>query len=155
MVVGFDANHPFFHGSHDIYRVEYSKDRIALSSVDGCLRLAGHYYSQKSNYKDLPVRLFLRKSLGWSYEEEIRIVRRLDEADRILPGNPGIYLFAIPEDAIKILILGLNMSAANKTAICKSLAATTVWRHLKVLQANLSDKGFGLGFSDFDCSAVS
>jgi hypothetical protein len=64
LVIEFDAEHPFFKNSHDMYAVEYSKDRIALSSFDGCLRLAGHYYSPKSNYKDLPVRLFLRNLLA-------------------------------------------------------------------------------------------
>jgi hypothetical protein len=85
----------------------------------------------------------------------MRIVRRLAEAERVLPGDPGIYLFQIPVDAVKTLILGQKMSAANKTAICKSLAATAGWSHLTVLQARLSDKGFGLSFGNFDCSAVS
>ena len=143
VAVGFDANHPFFKAAHDFYPVEYSDQRISLSSNDGFLRLAGYGHSA-SRYKDLPVRLFLRKSKGWAYEREWRMIRKLDECDESIPGNPPVYLFEIARQAIRVIIVGAQISPENIDRISKVLSASAEWSHIQLFQAALPISGYGL-----------
>ena len=143
VAVGFDADHSFFKSVHDFYPVEYSDQRISLSSNNGFLRLAGHGHST-SHYKDLPVRLFLRKSKAWAHEREWRIIRRLDESNSSIAGPPAVYLFEIPRQAFKVIILGAQISQENTERICKVLSAPGEWSHIQLFQAALPSSGYGL-----------
>lgn len=151
IVVGFDANHPFFKNAHDLYPVEYSEHRISLSSNNGFLRLAGYVHSM-SHYKDLPVRLFLRKSKEWVDESERRMIRKLEESDCCIAGIPPIYLFKIPREAVKALILGAQISPEETDRICKIVSTSGDWSHLKVFQATLRRSGFGVEITPYKCS---
>jgi len=148
IVVGFDANHPFFKNAHDFYPVEYSARRISLSSNNGFLRLAGHAHSI-SHYKDLPVRLFLRKSDDFSNESEWRMIRKLEESDCSIRGNPPIYLFKIPWEAITVVILGAQISTADADRICRIVSTSGDWSHLQLFQATLRRSGFGVQITPY------
>jgi len=143
VVVGFDAKHPFFNATHDFYPVEYSDQRISLSSNNGFLRLAG-YGQTGSHYKDLPVRLFLRKSKDWTYEREWRMIRKLDESELSIPASPPVYLFQVPRQAIKVIILGAQISPENAEIICKAVSNPSEWSHVQLFQATLARMGYGL-----------
>jgi hypothetical protein len=146
IVVGFDAQHPFFSAAHDFYKVEYSEERISLSSNEGYLRLVGRHYSPGSDYKDLPTRLFLRKHPDWQSEQEWRMIRRLKECDYHSPDNPLVYLFTIPREAITVLILGAQISDRNKEEIQRQISSSSDWAHVQILQASLSVRKFSLDF---------
>ena len=145
IVVGFDGNHPFFSNAHDFHPVEYLENRISLSSNNGFLRLAGEALL-KSEYKNLHIRLFLRKHPDWSKEEEWRMIRRLDEATDRSSTEPSVYLFRIPLEAIKIVILGAQISEQNKEHVRRAVSSSGKWSHLRILQARLSSSSFGLDF---------
>src|SRR5439155_7679475 len=140
IVVGFDAKHPFFQDSRDLYPVEYSDERLSLSSHNGMLRLAGALYSSKSHYNDLPVRLFLRKDLSWRDEKEWRMVGKLEECNHHDP-NTLVYLFKVPREAIRMVVLGANISDYNETLV-RNMA--TAWSEVKIMKARLRDRGFEL-----------
>jgi hypothetical protein len=148
LVVGFEGSHPFFSDSHDFNRVEYSEQRISLSSNNGYLRLVGKHFSPKSHYKDLPTRLFLRKHPDWRNEKEWRMIRRLDEATLRAPGDSLVYLFEIPCEAIRLLILGAQISNENKEEIHRLASSSDKWSHVQILQAHLSSSSFGLEFRE-------
>jgi len=150
VVVGFDADHPFFKNAHDFFPVEYSDQRISLSSNDGFLRLAGYVHSG-SRYKDLPVRLFLRKSNIWTHEREWRMIRKLEERDLSIPGIPPIYLFEIPRRAIKVLILGAQISRENADHICRKVSTPGDWSHVQLFQATLPRSGYGVEITPYKC----
>lgn len=145
IVVGFDAHHPFFRGSHDFYPVEYLPERISLSSNDGYSRLVGKHFSPELNYKDLHTRLFLRKHTDWAGEQEWRMIRRLEECDYHEPDSL-FYLFRIPREAITEVILGAQISKENKELIHRRISSSPDWAHVKILHASLSASQFGLEF---------
>ena len=146
IVVGFDGNHPFFSNAHDFHPVEYLENRISLSSNNGFLRLVGEAFLLKSEYKNLPIRLFLRKHPDWNKEEEWRMVRRLDEATGRSSVEPSVYLFEIPSEAINVVILGAQISEQNKEHVHRAISSSDKWSHLRILQARLSSSNFGLDF---------
>ena len=129
--------------------VEYSENRISLSSNNGLLRLAGERFLVKSEYKNPHRRLFLRKHPDWSRELEWRMIRKLDEASERRPAEPPIYLFEIPPEAIRVILLGAQMSDQNKDRVHRAVLSGK-WRHLQILQARLSASSFGLEFFSSD-----
>ncbi|MGE5304659.1 MAG: DUF2971 domain-containing protein [Alphaproteobacteria bacterium] len=153
IVVGFDANHPFFTRSNDFQPVEYSKRRISLSSNDGYLRLAGKPLQSGSDFRDLADQLFLRKHPDWKYEEEWRMIKRLDRATRVCPTDPSVFLFEIPKEAIKLVILGAQISIRNRERVISLIASLAKRGHIRLLQASLSDSRFGLEFSEIKKTA--
>jgi len=149
IVVGFDGNHPFFKNSPDFYPVEYSDQRVSLSSNDGLLRLAGEVYSSKAAARrELPARLFLRKDSSWKHEEEWRMIRELKEFTYRDPSNPEVYLFEIPRESIKVVILGAGISDENEKLIRTMAAPSNGWSGLQIVKARLRAKGFDMILSE-------
>jgi hypothetical protein len=117
-VVGFDESHEFFRkqlydrpDSGVLKDVIYSNEPIVV---------------QLENIS-LPEELLYTKKTDWQYEREIRIVRELQFADKKdLPKN--IYLFKIPENAIKEVIFGAKCESSmideikNKISVNNSLS---------------------------------
>jgi len=101
LVVGFDADHPFFlrrRSDQDEFgflrRVDYRRERpnVVLSDTSS------------------PA-WFQTKCIDWAYEKEWRIVRVLSEADhRIDGGRFPVCLFAFPPDAVMEIVVGLRSS---------------------------------------------
>jgi len=145
IVVGFTVSHPYFFNSKDFHAVEYKAERISLSSNDGYLRLAGKDLPTGSDFRDLADQLFLRKDPDWRYEKEWRMIKRLDKASTSLAGG-SVCLFEIPPDAIKILILGAQISQPSREKIISLIVSSKKWTHVQIFQASLSDSRFGLEF---------
>ena len=150
IVVGFDASHPYFSKSKELHAVVYKAERISLSSNDAYLRLAGKDLPTDSDYRDLAKELFLRKDPDWRYEKERRMIKRLNQAKSRRPADGSVYLFEIPTDAIRLVILGAQISNQNRESIISSIASSAKWSHVQVLQASLSDSRFGLEFKEIE-----
>jgi len=150
IVVGFEADHPFFARSRDFQPVDYNEERISLPSNDGYLRLAGKHLPAGSDYRELAEQLFLRKHPDWKYEEEWRMIKRLDQATNTSPTDSSVYLFEIPHDAIKVIILGAQISNENCERIIRLTASSAKWNHVQLFQASLSDSRFGLVFREIE-----
>jgi len=142
IVVGFDGNHPFFKDSQHFYPVEYSDQRVSISSTDGMIRLAGEVYA--SNAGALPLQLFLRKDSSWRDEEEWRMIGKLEECTCRDPKNPLVYLFEFPKDSIKVLILGAKISEDNEKLIRGLASPSNGWDGLKITKAQLSPTDYDI-----------
>jgi hypothetical protein len=76
--VGLERRHPFFQEIGNLRRVEYDRQRVAVSSNGGLIRVAGHPI--KNDDALPPVATILRKSLEWAYEKEWRLLASLARA---------------------------------------------------------------------------
>jgi Protein of unknown function (DUF2971) len=114
-VVEFDAKHPYFHEAtsedddlRHIRRVQYRETRPSAP------------LSQMSASE-----LFLVKSQHWSYENEWRIVRPFDGAEKKQPADPyPRYLFRIPKDAVTGVIFGARMKPENELTLREGIAVS-------------------------------
>jgi len=67
--------------------------------------------------------IFFAKFLDWSYEQEVRVVLPLTDCRvRELPDQKRLYLYDVPRDCVKRVILGWNMSA-DKVKDVRAFAA--------------------------------
>jgi hypothetical protein len=143
IAVGFDASHPFFKSGENFDAVEYSDQRVSLSSVDGLLRLAGQVYSSNDATRVLPREFFFRKDSRWKDEEEWRMVKKLNDCVQD-PKHPDLYLFKVPAEAVKLIILGAKISNDDEEVIRSLATSSKGWDHLKILRAKLSARDFGI-----------
>lgn len=133
-VVGFDSSHPYFHdtvGHEDelrhLCKVEYRENRpmSAMTELSG-------------------IDVFLVKSTQWSYEQEWRIIRPLQDNNKIVQNQPyPIYLFQFPATAIKEVILGCKMTENKKQDIIAILSSGS-FQHVQVWQAEPDETEFKL-----------
>jgi hypothetical protein len=134
-VIGFDSTHPYFcrqagpdNELGHLRKVEYRESRPVLP-----IEMSG-------------VELFMVKSTQWAYEQEWRIARPLQDADKIIHAQPfSVYLFQFPAAAIKEVILGCRMQAELKEIIT-SLTSAPQFQHVRLLQVKPDEMGFKLNF---------
>ncbi len=131
LVVGFDRNHGFFGKAKELQKIDYRDERISLTSNDGYLRLVGKDLPSGSDYKELADQLFLRKHPDWENEEEWRMIKRLDEATTTSPTDPNVYLYEIPCDAIRVIILGAQISNENREKVIEMIELLGRWSVFK------------------------
>ncbi|HWR44837.1 DUF2971 domain-containing protein [Sporomusa sp.] len=137
-VIGFDSMHPYFHeqkGPDDelryLRKVEYREIRPVFPMVE----MSG-------------VEVFLVKSTQWAYEQEWRIARPLQEADKIIDAQPfSVYLFQFPAAAIQEVILGCRMQDEVKKEIIATLTASPQFQHVRLFQVAPDEMGFKLRFN--------
>ena len=132
-VVGFDSTHPHFdkQGTEDelgyLRKVEYRENRpastvTALTGTD----------------------VFLVKSTQWSYEQEWRIIRPLQDNGKIVQNQPyPIYLFQFPATAIKEVIIGCKMPQNKRQEILAVLTSDS-FQHVQIRQAEPDETEFKL-----------
>ncbi|MDF2529552.1 MAG: hypothetical protein K0Q57_432 [Gammaproteobacteria bacterium] len=104
-IIEFDENHEFFNGQFD---VKYSKYRLKLD--------LDQYLKEK---EPVPIAEFCVKSLKWEFQEEVRIIRSLEECQKqeIKIENHYLYTKNIPIECIKAVVLGARVSDANMSEI--------------------------------------
>jgi len=138
-VLAFDAQHPYFHeekGPEDEFRhlrrVLYREARPSATLVE----FEG-------------VDFFLVKSGHWSYEREWRIIRPLQDAEVVNPGDPfGVHLFPFPPSALKAVILGARMAVKSVEAVAAAIRANGSLGHIRVQRARPDSSHFLLRISD-------
>lgn len=136
-VIGFDSDQPCFHEKnrpgdelHHIRKVEYRENRPALA------------FSEISGTEILMI-----KSTQWSYEQEWRIIRHLQEANKIIQAHPyPIHLFQFPSAAVSEIILGCRMNEEKREDITKILMSDS-FRHVQIHQAKSDEIEFKLQIS--------
>lgn len=134
--IGYDTEHEFFSkfpskfGLSPLANVRYAKIRSEVLDNDD---------------KESSATILLTKSEDWRYEEEVRMIRSIDNPDKVLPNKDesgyDIKLFKVPHEAISEIILGLRANQDDeKTAI--NLAEKY---KIPIYKAAISEKSF-----DFD-----
>lgn len=91
---------------------------------------------------------FFLKSPQWSYEDEYRIIRRLEKGNK-LEGRTDrtrhdIYLFPLPANCIKRLIFGARFDDALRGQITDIVCSKPELAHIRLSQAQLHQDIYGL-----------
>lgn len=104
----FDCNHEFFkdHFSDGGKRYKIMKS-VVYSSIRPNIRM--------STETPLSYDIFITKNNKWKYEHEVRLFVSLNQADVIKGEN--IYLFKVPNSAVKSVIIGANAKNELKEKI--------------------------------------
>ena len=153
-VIEFDENHTFF---HRIPGLLANTDQLVSrlpSQECGYLRKV-EYFDERPNHSSIldltPSSVLLAKSKEWEYEQEWRMFRLLEEADETKASDEGsVYLFSIPPDCIKGLILGCRMSPEKKSEIIEIIKTDACYSHVKVYATVLDERKFALNLIVLD-----
>jgi hypothetical protein len=142
-VIGFDGGHPFFNRPDatpmgELRAVDYFTDRWVMPS-GGLISLQGE------DRQAALVSFFFRKSKEWKYEKEVRLIHEPKRADKTLEKNgQKLYLYAIPPECIKEVVLGCEMDEHTEREIVDILA--TKYPKVRLFQAFEHDSQFKLDF---------
>lgn len=137
-VIAFDENHNFFttrRSNEDelggLHKIEYSEVRPNLKSfID---------FSEE-HLSSLSAKFFFTKGKEWYYEQELRMIKPLQEANNILENSAGnIHLFNLPFDCITGLILGNRIDPEIKKEIVELISNSVKLRHIKISELVLSE----------------
>ncbi len=136
-VIGFDNQHSYFDSRkgpgdelHYLRKVKYVDQRPNLPMNE----LTGDD-------------MFLTKSSHWAYENEWRILRPLQEADRVIDkGSEAIYLFSFPPEIIRTVILGHCISDELRNKILAVLRSNMGYSKVEILQAKIDSQDYKLDF---------
>jgi hypothetical protein len=136
LVIGFDGQHEYFHqqlGPSDEFRhirkVRYSDLRptIDLTTVEDATDI------------------LLTKSIEWSYEQEWRMMRPLEDVTetRVI-NNETIHLFSFPAACVQEVILGYRTSITDKDDIVGLLRNDEQYNHVKLYDAVIDRREYKL-----------
>ena len=91
---------------------------------------------------------FFRKSPQWQYENEYRIIRRLEKATKVAGktdrSNHVIYIFSLPSTCIKRVILGARFNDAVRDRVLGLIRSRPELAHVEVGQAKLHQDTYEL-----------
>lgn len=145
LVIGFQEQHEFF--NHETYYIEPTYRIKRVIKLPGFGTLCDVAYTQERTAIDfggnIPFEFFFKKSLDWSYEQEVRIFRSLQEGEEI-PGM-GIYLFKLPPDLIRKVIIGAQASPKLEKQILDAIHKNNI-QHIRVEKARLHRRNFNIFF---------
>jgi hypothetical protein len=126
-VVGLDEGNEFFkRRANDpldcgiLKDVEYTDERISID-VDNIV---------------IPQELLFTKKNAWSYEKEVRMIRVLSTADKVIDnGNEKVFLFRVPKEAIKEVIFGVKCASEIITSITHTVKHDAAYRDVRLRKA--------------------
>ncbi len=119
----FYENHEFFqqanHKGHKVRKVQnvkYSIERPVFENIFDNL-------NDSIMETEFVEKLYFTKSKSWEYEEELRCIRPLGEADKVvkLVDGTNIHLFNFPPDCIQGLVFGARCTQADQNEILEIL----------------------------------
>ena len=133
-VVCFNPDHSFFQHQYNdnpdigqLTDVIYSVDR---PSVD-------------INSVQIPINLLLHKDIDWRYENEKRLIRRLDCATKtIIKDSVPVCLFAVPPEAVTGVCFGMRCPSEKKQQIIKDISTRGDLSHVVMSDAKLDYNQF-------------
>ena len=148
LVVAFDEQHDFF--KHDVYFYQTPFWRKVIISLPGFGTLRDLTYSQERSVINLgegvPFDSFFRKSLDWSYEQEVRIFRTLEEANEIHgSGSKAVHLFNLPPELIRQVIIGAQAGSKMEQQILDATQKSGLL-HVQIDKATLDPREFNITF---------
>ena len=93
------------------------------------------------------VHLALTKGLEWSYEQEVRLLLPLENADRMLDAESGrIHLMVVPSEALKSVTFGCKASEAFVDAAIEALNAVAATSHVVTRRSVVDDDQYALNY---------
>lgn len=140
-VISFDESHSFLttrRGDQDdiggLRKVIYSPERPKMRAL---IDFSDEHLSTAS------AKFFFTKGKEWAYELEWRVMRFLEEADKIDPNPDGdIHLFTLPPAAVTGVILGHRMKPECRSAIIELLKDDERYGHVSLSETVLSETSY-------------
>lgn len=126
-VIEFDTNNEFFNFPQEI---KYSLLRPSLKIG-----------------KQLKKDVFFTKGEDWIKEEELRIVKDLNEASEI---KENIFLFKFPKKSINAIYCGCRMLNTQKNEILEIINKDKNLKHIKVFDTKVPKKDYKLEFQQIN-----
>lgn len=132
-VVGFDESNEFFkHRTNDpldcgiLKDVQYKDEQISID-VDNVV---------------IHQQLLFTKRNSWSYEREVRMIRALSTADKIIDkGNQRVFLFRVPKESIKEVIFGLRSAPETVDLIVHTVRHDPGYGNVVLKKVSIDVKG--------------
>ena len=148
--IGFDSAHPWFNSwdppmppIDGLQEVVYARDRPMI-------RIGGHDDFEKGELEAQARAMVCTKFTSWQYEEEWRLIRPLDRADRVVAdGGSPIHLFRFPSDAVVEVVIGARMTAPDRERLMNALA-TGELTDIRLRGARISATSFLLEIADLE-----
>lgn len=142
-VIEFDETHPFFdqrkkEGEIQGYvrKVNYLRKRPKITLYDSSL-------NNDENMKIWIEQFIWFKNIDWEYEQEWRMIYTFkDKEDAVTKVDTDIFLFPLPIDCVKSIILGCRMSEENKGRLRTILRNHSKYHHIQIFQAVEDEKEF-------------
>ena len=168
-VIEFDKNHNFFKTNYTqtdfslLRKVTYTDKPPFLNGTDKDNLISYRdNYMQKSklDFTNYPFHLYFTKNNVWSYENEWRLLKFRDNADKVIKANESnissnptfdfenIHLFQIPFDAVKSIILGAAMSE-NKE-FNEEIRNNEKLKHIKLYHSMISVEKYSILFREMN-----
>lgn len=133
-VIGFETDNDFF----------FEKDRQELSYRN--LRKVNYSYERmiiKDIYNmDEVEATFFCKSIEWKYENEWRVLRRLEDA--VFIESTGLYLFRFNRKIIKEIYFGFKCDSETKNRVIGLVKSNSEYQDVKFFQITLDEKDYKL-----------
>ncbi len=147
-VLAFDEGHEFFrsprYGEPDdmgsLRRVKYSSERPRFDPlVDMSL-----VNNMSDEYAiSWLVKMFFTKSQEWAYEQEWRMLKPLDKANKMIETPTGnVLLFSLPSGCVTGVILGERMTAETRRQVVELVKTDQRYKHVTLFEARASNKTF-------------
>ena len=149
--IGFDTAHSWFNfwdppmpPIDGLQEVVYARDRPII-------RVGAHDDFKKGELEEQSLAMVCTKFTSWAYEEEWRLIRPLDRADRITESADGsvIHLFRFPRDAVVEVIVGARMTDADRECLIGAVAEGE-FGDIRLRAAQRSPTSFLLDITDLD-----
>jgi hypothetical protein len=94
--------------------------------------------------------LLFTKDKRWEYEKEWRLIADKRDAARIIPVKDGddIWLFSLPPDCIKRVVLGCLMAQSRKQEFIDLMRNDARYSHVQLQEAVRVAESYDLTFKD-------
>lgn len=95
--------------------------------------------------EEFAIKVFLTKSLSWAHEEELRVVKGLQDCTAKWDGS-DIYLYSFSADEVSNIYLGTNVNPQLESSVHRLLEQPR-YHHVNLYKSVLSDRHYGLEFA--------
>jgi len=135
LLIEFDPQHPFFGDSAKIPGRDFDLlSRVCYSSDRPKMAMGGQ----------IDPSLFITKSSHWAYENEWRMFKHLKTQPAAHKEGKAIYLFDIPAECIRRVVLGWHVHYDTSKRLFKAKASNPSLRHVMIQQAREDTDKFAL-----------
>lgn len=150
-VIEFDENHSFFDQrkkeneiSGHIKKVRYSRMRPQIILFDPNL-------SNEENVEKWIKDFFWVKSSDWTYEQEWRITQTFRDWKGIIKETiPPTYLFPMPTDCIKAIIVGCRVKMSDLELLKILLKSDSKFSHIIMKKASIDEKQYQINIKEIN-----
>jgi len=142
MLIEFEPKHPFFNAPN---RSDAEFDFGMLTEVAYSKNRPQKHVEKTSPIEEIS--MLKIKSDEWIKEQEWRVYQLLEKRDeQIVNGNETVYLFKLPPDCIKRVVVGCNMDYQNRKRVVDAVKTNPRLKNVKIEESVLSLDLFSLEY---------